>query len=228
VQKNEIRLNYQQANQLVQVGRFDEALEILKEIDGIKPNTENILYLMAVCQAKAGRKAEALELCERLIQDFDHDNAKILIKTLESRVSPLGREKKKRESARKKEDPSSEPVAPSADQEEASAVAEQAEPEAEAVAADNPDSVPAKEKIEDVNQVAAETDVAVADENLPEKDVTVEKMDAAVVQDDTNGSIGPTRMRRPLWLVLLWSSMLALLVAYLLYINVVDPWLNPF
>ena len=82
MQKNEIRLNYQEASQLVQVGRFDEALEILKEIDEIKPNTENILYLMAVCQAKAGRKDEALELCERLIQDFDHDNAKVLIKTL--------------------------------------------------------------------------------------------------------------------------------------------------
>ncbi len=228
MQKNEIRLNYQEASQLVQVGRFDEALEILKEIDEIKPNTENILYLMAVCQAKAGRKDEALELCERLIQDFDHDNAKVLIKTLRVQVSPLGREKKKREPARKKEKPSSESVATSTDQEEVSPVSEPVEPEAAAVAADIPVSDSAEEKIEAAADVAAEGDAVVADENLPKKDITVEKTDAAIVQDNGDGATEALRMQRPLWLVLLWSSMLALLVAYLLYVYVVDPWLNPF
>jgi len=96
VQKHEIRLNYQQATQLAQVGRYDEALEILVELDEIKPNTEGILYLMAACQAKAGRKQEALKLCDRLIEEFDHEHAKQMKKRLTTRSATADRLKARR------------------------------------------------------------------------------------------------------------------------------------
>lgn len=227
MQKNEIRLNYQQANQLVQVGRFDEALEILKEINQIKPNTENVLYLMAVCQAKAGRKEDALELCERLIQDFDHDNAKILIKTISTQVSPLGREKKKREPERKKTQ-HSEDVVPSTDQEKTSSALEQSDSETENIAAGIPGEDSAEQTVEKIPAITEEGDTTAANESAPEKSTNDAKPDATEDEQNGDSAISKSGMRRPMWLVLLWSSMLALLAAYLLYVYLIDPWINPF
>ena len=96
MQKHEVRLNYQQATQLAQVGRFDDALEILAELNEVKPNTEGILYLMAACHAKTGNKEEALKLCDRLIEEFDHEHAKQMKNRLTAKPTPLGSKQRKR------------------------------------------------------------------------------------------------------------------------------------
>ena len=52
--------------------------------------------------------------------------------------------------------------------------------------------------------------------------------EASVQQQDADQIPSRSRMGRPLWLVLLWSATLALIAAYVLYIYVLDPMLNPF
>ncbi len=94
MQKHEIRLNYQQATHLAQSGHYADALEILTELNEVKPDTEGVLYLMAACQAKVGREAEALELCERLIEQFDNELAKQMKERLTANLTITGPSKK--------------------------------------------------------------------------------------------------------------------------------------
>lgn len=74
----ELRLNYQEAVQLIRVGRFEEALTILKEIDRERPNVKNVLYPMAFCCEKLGYAEEGLDLCEQLIMEYDHEKARAI------------------------------------------------------------------------------------------------------------------------------------------------------
>jgi len=251
VQKSEIRLNYQQATQLIQVGRYDDALEILVELNDVKPNTENILYLMAVCQAKAGKENEALELCERLIQEFDHARAKEIIKHLSVSSPSLSR-------VRKISAPSSEEQKMPDDasrtdkqneQESASSSAIGESPQEEKIA-DAADVSEKNNTVEDKPKEAADTasreegtgdqkDNSVTTEKAapvqkqqpeePKAAQRVEKQqEAAIVPDEVENEETASHMRRPLWLGLLWVAILAMIVASLLYIYVLDPILNPF
>lgn len=72
----ELRLNYQEAIQLIRVGRFEEALTLLKEIDRERPNVKNVLYPMAFCCEKLGYAEEGLDLCDHLIAEYNHEKAR--------------------------------------------------------------------------------------------------------------------------------------------------------
>ena len=253
MQKSEIRLNYQQATQLVQVGRYDDALEILVELNDVKPNTENILYLMAVCQAKAGKENEALELCERLIQEFDHPRAKEIMKHLSVPSSPRGHAHKKSDPSQTKQKmpddasrtdkqneqegtPSSAISEPPQDEKIADATDDVSEKSN--MVKDKPteavDSATSKESTGDQKDDAATTEeeTAPVPEQQPEEQKTVPRVEkqqeTEIVPDEVENEETASPMRRPLWLVLLWSATLALIAAYMLYIYVLDPMLNPF
>lgn len=236
MQTHEIRLNYQQATQLVQVGRYKEALEILSEIDGAKPNTETILYLMAVCHAKAGNKNEAVNLCERLVADFDHENAKKILKRLNGHSSTKSKAAKPSDTNAAAEQ--SDASLPENKDTPEQPVNEEEQPSD----SDNIDSLPPPELSDDSeinedelpeNAEQAQTDVdspksSDIKSDTPENETQEAiKPDAAEKQENVTAK-NKGRASRPLWLILLWSALLALIVAYVLYVYFLDPLLNPF
>lgn len=74
----ELHLQYRYAIQLIKGQRYAEAYDVLKVIDAERPNTKNVLYALAIAADAMGLTDEALELCDRLILEFDHDKAKII------------------------------------------------------------------------------------------------------------------------------------------------------
>ena len=74
----ELHLQYRYAIQLIKGQRYAEAYDVLKMIDQERPNTKNVLYALAVAADAIGMTDEALELCDRLIMEFDHDKAKVI------------------------------------------------------------------------------------------------------------------------------------------------------
>ena len=226
MKKSEIRLNYQQATQLVNVGRYDDALEILVELDNAKPNTDNILYLLAVCQAKAGRNKEALELCERLVQEFDHERAKELMAHLAAPSSPLGRARNK--SRRSEEKKKTDEASPDAQPQEPVAPDQKTPLEKE-----SPDAVSDAEGAEEDKEGATLKEETAPDQaeqpeqqKTPSEDETPQEAELAVDAEQDEALVPHTH--RPLWLGLLWAALLAMLVACLLYILFLDPVLNPY
>jgi tetratricopeptide (TPR) repeat protein len=87
VNNNELYLQYRQAIQLIRVGRYEESLHILQEIDAERPETKNVLYAMAVCSEMLGRTDEALDLCEHLIARYDHPKARVIKARIEKAAS---------------------------------------------------------------------------------------------------------------------------------------------
>jgi tetratricopeptide (TPR) repeat protein len=87
VNNNELYLQYRQAIQLIRVGRFEESLHILQEIDAARPDTKNVLYALAVCCEMLGRTGEAVSLCDRLIVKYDHPKAQIIKARIEKAAS---------------------------------------------------------------------------------------------------------------------------------------------
>lgn len=79
----QMRLDYQEALQLVRVGRYEESLRILKQLDQMQPRQKNILYPMAVCYERIGRNNDAWEVCNVLIEQFDHEQAKQIMARIE-------------------------------------------------------------------------------------------------------------------------------------------------
>jgi len=87
VNNNELYLQYRQAIQLIRVGRYEESLHILQEIDTERPETKNVLYAMAVCCEMLGKADEALDLCERLIARYEHPKARLIKARIEKAAS---------------------------------------------------------------------------------------------------------------------------------------------
>lgn len=256
MQTHEVRLNYQQASQLVQVGRFDEALEILVEIDEVKPNTETIMYLMALCHARTGQKEKALELCEKLINEFDNERAQQLKEHLTVPASPLGRSKKQvqvtdRKAEEKKETPqvaeeksdAQEPT-PDKQKEDSEGKAEEGiseevqavekSPAEQVEEVDGPEAVQEEDNVADTpaNVIPdAEDSGQLASEQDAAPSATVqnkEEQEEPVQDQDVEQVQEKTRMQRPLWLVLLWAALLAAVVFCFIYIYFLDSLLNPF
>ncbi len=84
---NELYLQYRQAIQLIRVGRYEESLHILQEIDTERPETKNVLYALAVCSEMLGRTDEAIDLCDRLIAKYEHSKARIIKARIEKAAS---------------------------------------------------------------------------------------------------------------------------------------------
>jgi len=87
VKNNELYLQYRQAIQLIRVGRYEESLHFLQEIDTERPDTKNVLYAMAVCFEMLGRTDEAVDLCDRLIAEHDHPKARVIKARIEKAAS---------------------------------------------------------------------------------------------------------------------------------------------
>ena len=93
VDKSELNVLYKQAIHLVKVGKYGEGLSILTDIDRERPNVKGVLYPMAVCLEMTGRFEEALELCDRLVTEFDEPKGAVIKariqKTMEDGDLPL-------------------------------------------------------------------------------------------------------------------------------------------
>lgn len=235
--KSEIRLNYQQATQLINVGRYDEALETLVELNEAKPNTENILYLMAVCQAKAGHNNDAQELCNRLIQEFDHERAKELLKHLGVAAASSGRlRKKSRHPVEERTASGSESHTVEDEGQQKEPLVEDLLPEPELSEIEGDAEGAAVEATNDVihesgvnHEEADVTIKAVPEEEQQESPRQTKETSTEVTVSDVNESEeGVPVTRRPLWLILLWAATGALIVASILYIYVLDERLNPY
>ncbi len=72
----DIRLSYQEAIQLIRIGHYDAARNLLKRINEAQPNVKNVLYPLAVCCEYLDLVDEGLDYCDQLISLFDHDKAK--------------------------------------------------------------------------------------------------------------------------------------------------------
>lgn len=69
---------FKQSEILYAQGLYEQALQVLKELDAAYPNTKNILYPMALCYAGLGKTEKAGNLCDRLINEFQDGRAKSL------------------------------------------------------------------------------------------------------------------------------------------------------
>lgn len=89
MQNRELRITYKEAIQLIRVGRYEEALSLLKDIDNTRPNVKNVLYPIAVCCERLGLLEEGIEVCDKLIFSYDHAIAREIKKRLEIKLSSI-------------------------------------------------------------------------------------------------------------------------------------------
>jgi outer membrane lipoprotein-sorting protein len=69
---------FKESETLYAQGQYDQALQVLKELDAAYPNQKNILYPMALCHASLGSNEEAAEVCDRLVNEFQDGRAQSL------------------------------------------------------------------------------------------------------------------------------------------------------
>ena len=74
----------QQADGFFKEGRHEEALTLLLELNKAHPNAKNILYPMALCYQNLGRGAEAIPICNHLVQHHQGERAHALKQRIES------------------------------------------------------------------------------------------------------------------------------------------------
>lgn len=61
---------FKQADALFKQGQYEQALQILEQLNRAFPNEKNILYPAALCCERLGRKQVALQLCQQLLEQF--------------------------------------------------------------------------------------------------------------------------------------------------------------
>jgi tetratricopeptide (TPR) repeat protein len=83
VDSEQAQQKFKQADMLFKQGQFDQALDILSELNQAFPNTKNIMYPAALCMEKLGRIEEAKHLCHSMIRQFDSEKARELLNQLE-------------------------------------------------------------------------------------------------------------------------------------------------
>ncbi|NIA14959.1 MAG: hypothetical protein GWP08_12865 [Nitrospiraceae bacterium] len=84
----EAEAKFKQADALFRQTRYREALELLVELDRAFPNTQRVLYPMALSLFHVDCQGEALELCDRLIANFGYAKARDLKARIESGELP--------------------------------------------------------------------------------------------------------------------------------------------
>ena len=77
---------FRESDALYRQRRYQEALAILEELDTVHPDTRRVLYPMARCLARLERYTDAMELTGRLIDEFEHEPARLLHAKLEKRM----------------------------------------------------------------------------------------------------------------------------------------------
>lgn len=78
MKKREAREKFTKADRLYREGAHGEALSILNELDAAFPNRKHILFPKARCFAKLYRADEAIEICDRLIDEYRYERARDL------------------------------------------------------------------------------------------------------------------------------------------------------
>ena len=71
----ESKRKFAQADGFFKQGRYQDAMAILTELDRFFPNTKNVMYPMSMCLAELDCAGEAMQLCDRLIQEFADQRA---------------------------------------------------------------------------------------------------------------------------------------------------------
>ncbi len=66
---------FKQADELYCTGRYQEAMQVLSELNRRYPNTKNILYPLALCLEKLQRTDEAVLICDQLTALFQDPRA---------------------------------------------------------------------------------------------------------------------------------------------------------
>ncbi len=66
---------FKQADELYCAGRYQEAMEVLSDLNRRYPNTKNILYPLALCLEKLQRTDEAVLICDQLTALFQDPRA---------------------------------------------------------------------------------------------------------------------------------------------------------
>ena len=85
---HEAEAKFKQADTLFRQARYREALELLVELDRAFPNTKRILFPLALSLFHTDCQGEAVQLCDRLIANFDYAKAKDLKARIESGELP--------------------------------------------------------------------------------------------------------------------------------------------
>ncbi len=70
--------NFNEAGGLFKQERYKEALAMLSELNRAHPNTQRILYPMALCHSKLNQFTDAMQLADRLILEFEYEPARKL------------------------------------------------------------------------------------------------------------------------------------------------------
>ncbi len=82
--KEEAKEKFRLADRLFNESQFGPALKVLTELNAAFPNERNVLYPMARCLTGLGRNAEALDLADRIVRQFDYGPAVDLYKRLKA------------------------------------------------------------------------------------------------------------------------------------------------
>lgn len=80
----EAQQRFQQADALFRQGRLQEALGMLVDLDRAFPGSKNILFPMALCYERLGHPTEAIQIADRLLQQFHDPRAE----ALKARLTP--------------------------------------------------------------------------------------------------------------------------------------------
>ncbi len=82
--KEEAKNKFRLADRLFNEHQFGPALKVLTELNAAFPGERHVLYPMARCLTGLGRNAEALDLADRVVREFDYGPAVDLYKRLKS------------------------------------------------------------------------------------------------------------------------------------------------
>ena len=73
--KTSAEMRFNEADRLYREGRFAASLDLLTDLDARFPNRKNIMFPIARCLSKLGRREEALHICNNIVDRFDYDRA---------------------------------------------------------------------------------------------------------------------------------------------------------
>ena len=82
--RDEAKRRFDQADVLYRQERYGEALEILDALDREFPDTRHVMYPRAMCLGKLKRLAEAVGVCDRIVERFGYAPARELRKALQT------------------------------------------------------------------------------------------------------------------------------------------------
>ena len=89
MEAKQAKKRFREADRLYQEGEFAEALDLLDELEHAFPNDRHVMFPRARCLGALGRTAEAVALCDQVIQRFHYAPAESLkAALLQSAPSP--------------------------------------------------------------------------------------------------------------------------------------------